>query len=450
MCVENHIKHNCSKLKNMQNNPKFDPYKILGVSRNDSLADIKIQYYRLVKKYHPDRQQGDDKKMNIITKAYNIVSDPSLRAEFDSSYSAGHNDLQYAYKNFESYQAKATPADSTVVKGKFSEGDLKDFNSQFESRRGKDPNSRGYESEMVPRTSADDIVSGQRRDTVETPQNLFASGQFNPQLFNRMFEEATESTSLNGGGMIERNDEDLCGYSLLGGSQFSEIAVYNGAIIDREVEDFTKCRPDASGSLNYTDYKQGYSNKPLNSFDQATISQLKQKEDMFSDQPLSKADMKRLYKERVQEYSSPINTEIPKEDRKRKWQEDEWKLEEQRNLSIKREQERNRDIVFKYKDQYPEHILSDLNLRNQLPDNNNQQLPQAHAQQQQQIYAKDATPPRNNNERPRHGPNTNFQMLDERMMFQAQDDQQLRGESGRKSNSRSYEEYMKERMLLYK
>ena len=53
-----------------------DPYKVLGVSRDASDAEIKKAYYALAKKYHPDNYQGSDladlaeEKMKEVNEAY--------------------------------------------------------------------------------------------------------------------------------------------------------------------------------------------------------------------------------------------------------------------------------------------------------------------------------------------------------------------------------------------
>lgn len=53
-----------------------DPYEVLGVSRNASDDEIKKAYRELAKKYHPDRNPGDEeaaKKMNEINAAYEAI-----------------------------------------------------------------------------------------------------------------------------------------------------------------------------------------------------------------------------------------------------------------------------------------------------------------------------------------------------------------------------------------
>src|SRR5687768_6378012 len=48
-----------------QDNPKFDPYKVLGIGSGSSLAQIKGAYIRLVLKHHPDKhQQSSEEKIN--------------------------------------------------------------------------------------------------------------------------------------------------------------------------------------------------------------------------------------------------------------------------------------------------------------------------------------------------------------------------------------------------
>lgn len=53
-----------------------DPYEVLGVSRDAGDEEIKKAYRELAKKYHPDRNPGDEeaaKKMNEINAAYDMI-----------------------------------------------------------------------------------------------------------------------------------------------------------------------------------------------------------------------------------------------------------------------------------------------------------------------------------------------------------------------------------------
>ncbi|MGB9809766.1 MAG: DnaJ domain-containing protein, partial [Caldanaerobacter sp.] len=66
--------------------PKKDLYEILGVDRNASQEEIKKAYRRLAKKYHPDLNPGDkeaEQKFKEINEAYEILSDPQKRAQYD-------------------------------------------------------------------------------------------------------------------------------------------------------------------------------------------------------------------------------------------------------------------------------------------------------------------------------------------------------------------------------
>jgi DnaJ-class molecular chaperone len=63
-----------------------DPYKILGVSKSASEAEIKKAFRTLAKTHHPDKHANDpkaQKKFQEISGAYEIVGDKEKRAKFD-------------------------------------------------------------------------------------------------------------------------------------------------------------------------------------------------------------------------------------------------------------------------------------------------------------------------------------------------------------------------------
>ncbi len=61
-------------------------YKILGVSEDASEKQIKLAFRKLAKEYHPDKNPGDDraeKKFKECSEAYDILSDPQKKREYD-------------------------------------------------------------------------------------------------------------------------------------------------------------------------------------------------------------------------------------------------------------------------------------------------------------------------------------------------------------------------------
>ena len=59
-------------------------YLILGLTNDSSQSEIKNQYRKLAKQYHPDRNKNSsEEKMAQINKAYEILSDEELKSEYD-------------------------------------------------------------------------------------------------------------------------------------------------------------------------------------------------------------------------------------------------------------------------------------------------------------------------------------------------------------------------------
>ena len=70
----------------MEYDKKNDLYDLLGVNRDMDAKQIKLAYYRLAQKYHPDKA-GDSKevleKFKAITGAYEVLVDEDLRKKYD-------------------------------------------------------------------------------------------------------------------------------------------------------------------------------------------------------------------------------------------------------------------------------------------------------------------------------------------------------------------------------
>lgn len=71
-------------------------YDVLGVSKNASDKEIKSAFRKLAQKYHPDRG-GDEAKFKEISEAYETLSNPDKRKEYDMMLQFGGTPGQGGY-----------------------------------------------------------------------------------------------------------------------------------------------------------------------------------------------------------------------------------------------------------------------------------------------------------------------------------------------------------------
>jgi curved DNA-binding protein len=111
-----------------------DYYKILGIDKAATPADIKNAYRKLARKYHPDLHPNDkDAKKNFqqINEANEVLSDPEKRKKYDQY----GNDWQHAeqFEKAKQQQQQSSNSRGARYAGTQSEGDFSDF---FESMFG--------------------------------------------------------------------------------------------------------------------------------------------------------------------------------------------------------------------------------------------------------------------------------------------------------------------------
>ena len=65
-----------------------NPYDTLGVAKNASADEIKKAYRKLAREHHPDASGGDEARFKEIQGAYDVLSDPEKRQQYDTFGSA--------------------------------------------------------------------------------------------------------------------------------------------------------------------------------------------------------------------------------------------------------------------------------------------------------------------------------------------------------------------------
>lgn len=92
-------------------------YDVLGVDSKSDVEEIKKAFRRLARSLHPDVNKAEDAdvKFKEVQDAYDILSDPEVRAEYDNRLAAGNHEFnELAFKDiFEMFFAnKYTPKES--------------------------------------------------------------------------------------------------------------------------------------------------------------------------------------------------------------------------------------------------------------------------------------------------------------------------------------------------
>lgn len=104
-------------------------YEELGLTKNASEKEIKQAFRKLAKENHPDKTNGDkikEEKFKKINEAYQTLSDPEQKAQYDAMLSSG-----FSNKNFHEYARGNNGGQRAYTEADFANIFGDDFFSQF-------------------------------------------------------------------------------------------------------------------------------------------------------------------------------------------------------------------------------------------------------------------------------------------------------------------------------
>jgi curved DNA-binding protein CbpA len=310
-----------------------DPYEVLNLTRDADQNTIRNKFRTLTRLHHPDRNRGnpnyDPSYYASICAAYETLTDPKKRAQFDQSAASHFNVLRDASR---SNLAQSQPPPSRTVdftpSSRMSDGDLRRFNEAFEKQRQADANDRGYG--VSARITEQEAKSGNR--SIEAPVNKFGATKVGEAEFNSRFQaELQQKRRQRAQAIQERGDGEPEGWfqgTMLG---LSDISLYDGVIVNQERDDFSG---SAGAALHYADYMAGF---------ETFTEQLPEDHHYYN----ASGDVKKQYNEKLSQLSS-----VPDRGHNMSFQQAQQALATQREREMQAERDRNKQVVFKYRDQY--------------------------------------------------------------------------------------------------
>ncbi len=215
-----------NQLNAFEQNNNVNSYKLLGLSANYTLDELKLAYRKKAIQTHPDKG-GNPELFDAVTKAYFSLLEKLKNKEQDKQY----GELKSQSKQYIEDQSNDKRKNVNLKNEKFN---LTAFNKIFEENKIADPTDNGYDEWLKDESS-------------QKEQPKIFSNKFNLDVFNSTFENwKDEDTNLNREIVLRDEPSALVAFGRTG---YTELGV-------DKVNDFS----NAEGrGLGYTDLKQAYS-----------------------------------------------------------------------------------------------------------------------------------------------------------------------------------------------
>lgn len=176
----------------------YDYYKILGVSRDDDISDIKRKYRHLLAKYHPDKlkllpetkRKIKQEQYPLIRMAGEVLTNPEKKKFYDlEQKTIKSSDISNQKSSFEEF-IKLQESEITSDSKKRSELEFRKDNDKINKLRGFNPNPEIKLNKQEMTKHIQELLAQRDVESIELAQkNVFEGRSFNPNEFNNIFEK---------------------------------------------------------------------------------------------------------------------------------------------------------------------------------------------------------------------------------------------------------------------
>lgn len=117
-----------------------DYYNVLGIKKDATESEIKKAYRKLALVHHPDKG-GDETKFKEIAEAYEVLSDPEKKSNYDKY---GHNSVKQGSRAYDTYGSMS----------------MEDFMREFGYRNYNRNKKRGSDMQINVKITLEDVYQG--------------------------------------------------------------------------------------------------------------------------------------------------------------------------------------------------------------------------------------------------------------------------------------------------
>jgi curved DNA-binding protein CbpA len=243
------------------NNKKYDPYFILGVTKDDSLEFIHKEFRKKVKKYHPDKYTDEKQKQKyeayfkILVESFEYIKDKRVNT----------HDLQINRKN---------SIKDTKVKKDINKDELKEFNKNF--KKDKEDKKNGKKNKESKRLNNEEEYSSFK----PTYYNPLTKKKFSNEEFNKIFEynkmiqkKQEDEDRIKEKSLIHLTTDGFNAFnSAQVGSNCALVSSYNGLLI---TEDDLEESGVGYWSNEYSDYRISFKSSAKNPTSKLNMKKIK-------------------------------------------------------------------------------------------------------------------------------------------------------------------------------